>query len=72
MVSIGNRAYLLLLDFILIVVFSSKAQEVKAATFNPTTSQETKDRIITAKSSDRPVIYLEKNYKPSYLWRKGI
>ena len=74
MISIGNRAYLLLLYFILIVVFSFKAQEVKAATFKPTTIQEIKDKIIMAYSSDKPVIvsfYLEKNYKPSYLWRKG-
>ena len=74
MISIGNRAYLLLLYFILIVVLSFKAQEVKAATFTPTTSQEIKNKIITANSSDKPVIvnfYLGKNYKSFYFLLEG-
>ena len=74
MISIGNRAYLLLLYFILIVVLSFKAQEVKAATFKPTTSQEIKNKIITANSSDKPVIvnfYLGKNYKSFYFLLEG-
>ena len=70
----GNRDYLLLSCFILMKVFFAKAQEVIAAAFNTTKSQEIKEKIITANSSDKPVIVnvnLEKNYKPIYLRRRG-